>query len=103
MYDQILETDISDGNNLPVPEDPVEDNPVVVSGGDSSTPVVTVSGGDSSTSSGTSSVLQESDYSIFYEKMDSIHSQLNIVIALLVLSFCLPRIIHGIRRLFDNE
>lgn len=101
MYDEIFETDISEGNDVPVPPDPLEDDPVIVSGGDSSTPVVIVSGGDSS--SGTSSELQEPDYSIFYEKMDSICSQLNIVIALLVLSFCLPRIIHGIRRLFDNE
>ena len=101
MYDEIFETDISPGDDLSIPQDPAEDNPVVVSSGDSSTPVVIVSGGDSS--SGTSSELHEPDYSIFYEKMDSICSQLNIVIALLVLSFCLPRIIHGIRRLFDNE
>ena len=103
MYDEILETDISDGNDVPVSPDPVEDDPVIVSGGDSSNPVISVSGGDSSTPSGTNAELQEPDYSIFYEKMDSIHSQLNMVIALLVLSFCVPRIIHGIRRLFDNE
>lgn len=103
MYDEIFETDISPGDDLSVPEDPVEDNPVVVSGGDSSNPVISVSGGDSSTSSGSISEIQDPDYSIFYEKMDSIYLQLNMVIALLVLSFCVPRIIHGIRRLFDNE
>lgn len=103
MYDEIFQADISQGNDVPVPEDPVEDDPVIVSGGDSSNPVISVSGGDSSTSSGTNAELQDPDYSIFYEKMDLIHSQLNMVIALLVLSFCVPRIIHGIRRLFDNE
>lgn len=109
MYDEIFETSVSDGDYAPDPEIPVEDYPVenpggepvvVVSGGDSE-PVVIVSGGDSP--SGAVPEVQEADYSTFYEKLDSIDSELNIVIVLLLLSFCVPRIIHGIRRMFDNE